>query len=163
MIAVAEFYENASELQQTIASARWHSWMIVAAVMACKTGLLMSIVHRGSRTIDLQRNALQSQMVEVTNTSEQNRLPRNRVQETSERVAELNERFLNRTSAELHNGPSQLLSLASLRLGEARKIDDKQDRDSEIDIIKTALDASFFFISTSFAIVLFLVSHCPRG
>ena len=140
VVAVTEFYEDATELQQTIASARLQSWMIVAAVMASMAGLLMTIVHRGSKTIDRQRNALQSQLVEVTNTSEQNRLLRNRVQEASERVAELNERFLKRTSAELHDGPAQLLSFASLRLGEAGRIGDKQDRDSELQVIKTALD-----------------------
>ena len=140
VIAVAEFYENATELQQTIASARRQSWMIVAAVMACMAGLLMTIVHRGSMTIDRQRSALQSQLVEVTNTSEQNRLLRNRAQEASERVTELNERFLKRTSAELHDGPAQLLSFASLRLGEASKIGNKRERDTEIEVIKTALN-----------------------
>ncbi len=140
IIAVAEFYEIAAELQGTIASARLKSWMIVAAVMAGMAGLLMTIVHRGSKTIDRQRNALQSQLVEVTHASEQNRLLKNRVQEASERVSELNERFLKRTSAELHDGPAQLLSFASLMLGEASKIDNRQDRDNELKVIKTALD-----------------------
>jgi len=139
VIAVAEFYENGTELMKSLAEARRQSWLVVAAVMLCIAGLLMTFVFRASRTIDRQQEALRHQLAEVTESAEQNRQLRQRLQLASERVTELNERFLKRTSAELHDGPAQLLSFASLRLGEARKMVDKIERDEEISSIERAL------------------------
>ncbi len=139
-IAVAEFYEDGTDLKKTLADARLRSWLMVALTMTAMAGLLMIIVYRGSKTIDQQQATLHSQLEEVTATSEQNQTLRRRVQQASERLAELNERFLKRTSAELHDGPSQLLSFAALRLGEARKIADEKDREDEFDKIEKALE-----------------------
>ncbi|MGI9355720.1 MAG: sensor histidine kinase [Rhizobiaceae bacterium] len=139
VIAVAEFYENGTELKKSLAVARLQSWLVVAAVMAGIAGLLMTFVLRASRTIDRQQETLRHRLAEVTESSEQNQLLRQRLQQASERVTELNERFLKRTSAELHDGPAQLLGFASLRLGEARKMANKSERDEELGTIERAL------------------------
>ncbi len=140
IIAVAEFYENATELQASLASARFKSAIVFAGVALTMALMLMGIVHRGSQTIDKQGEELRVQLREATRASEQNQRLKERVQRASERVAELNEQYLNRTGAELHDGPAQLLALASLRIDSLRKTTSEEKRTEEIDIIKGALD-----------------------
>ena len=140
VMAVAEFYEDGTDLRETIASAKRQSWMLVGAVMTTMAGLLMTIVFQGSRTIDRQKIVLGDQLRAMTIASEQNRKLRKRVQNASERVTELNEQFLRKTSAELHDGPAQLLGFAALRIGEVRKIRNVSQRDDELKLIGKTLD-----------------------
>ena len=140
VMAVAEFYEDGTDLTETIALAKRQSWLLVGAVMSTMAGLLMTIVFQGSKTIDRQRIALSDQLKAVTIASEQNRKLRKRVQNASERVTELNEQFLRKTSAELHDGPAQLLGFAALRIGEVRKIANDRQRDDELKLIGETLD-----------------------
>ncbi len=140
IIAVAEFYENATALKATLASARYKSALVFAAVALTMALMLMGIVHRGSQTIENQREKLRLRLDEATRASEQNQRLKERVQRASERVAELNEQYLNRTGAELHDGPAQLLALASLRLDSLRKENDPEKRARETAVIKGALD-----------------------
>ena len=116
VIAVAEFYEIASELEEELFQARLISWLVVAAVSLSMFGLLFGIVLRGSRIIETQRAAQSRRVKELARLAEQNDTLRLRVQRASNRVVEYNERHLRRISAELHDGPAQLLALASLRL-----------------------------------------------
>lgn len=116
VIAVAEFYENASELKKELFHARLTSWLVVAVVSLSMFGLLFGIVLRGSRIIETQRAAQLQRVEELARLAEQNDVLRLRVQRASNRVVEYNERQLRRISAELHDGPAQLLALASLRL-----------------------------------------------
>jgi signal transduction histidine kinase len=119
VVAVAEFYEIASELQTSLADARIKSWLVVAGVTLCMMGLLSGIVLRGSRVITEQRRSLEERVRELSQLLEQNVELRQRVQAASGRSTALNERYLRRIGAELHDGPAQLLALASLRLGSA--------------------------------------------
>ena len=140
IIAVAEFYENATDLQSSLTSARYKSAFVFVGVTLVMALMLMGIVHRGSQTIDKQRKALGIQLREARHASEQNQRLKERVQRASERVAELNEQYLNRTGAELHDGPAQLLALASLRIDSLKNQNDVTKRSDEISIIKKALD-----------------------
>ena len=140
IIAVAEFYEDATDFKASIASARSKSALVFIGITFAMALMLMGIVHRGSKTIEEQRKTLRLQLSEATLASEQNRQLKERVQRASERVAELNEQYLNRTGAELHDGPAQLLALASLRIDTLRNQPSSAKRKAEIDIIKKALD-----------------------
>jgi hypothetical protein len=113
VVAVAEFYEIASDLQVTLADARLRSWLVVAAVTLAMMALLSGIVLRGSGVISEQRRALEHRIGELLLLLRQNVELRERVQGASGRAAALNERYLRRISAELHDGPAQLLALAS--------------------------------------------------
>ncbi|UCE32262.1 MAG: hypothetical protein JSW68_04915 [Burkholderiales bacterium] len=116
VIAVAEFYENAEHLEQTLLQARLFSWLVVGLVTLSMLGMLSGIVMRGSRTIRVQREALERRVTDLSRLLEQNEALRRRVEEASRRTTEINERYLRRISADLHDGPAQLLSLALLRL-----------------------------------------------
>jgi signal transduction histidine kinase len=139
IIAVAEFYEDASTLKDSLQEARLQSWLVVGIVTLVMALSLFGIVHGGSVLIERQKAVLQNRMVETSRVSEQNRQLRQRVERASGRISELNEQFLRRISAELHDGPAQLVSLAALRLDSLRRDGDRQARDGEINVIHKAL------------------------
>ena len=140
VVAVAEFYELAGELKDNVAAARLRSWLVVAAVTLSMMGLLFGIVSRGSRVITAQRLALEGRVAELSRLLKQNEELRLRVQRASSRAVALNERYLKRISADLHDGPAQLLALASLRIGSAGEAERAEDCVAELDNVRGYLD-----------------------
>jgi len=116
VVAVTEFFEIATDFKATLASALLSSWLIVAGTTLTAFLLLSSIVLRASRTIDDQRGALRRQVSELQGLVTQNSALRQRVQRASRRATALNERYLRRIGADLHDGPAQLVALAALRM-----------------------------------------------
>lgn len=116
VIAVAEFYLDATELKRDLNVAYARSWAIVFLVSGITFAALLGIVRAGSRTIASQNQALEAKLDEVARISDQNTSLRDRVQAAARRVSETNERYMRRVSAELHDGPAQAIALASLRL-----------------------------------------------
>jgi signal transduction histidine kinase len=116
IIAVAEFYETAEALKSNLFWVNLKSWLVVGTVTLTMLGLLSGIVLRGSRTIDRQHLALENRVGELSALLAQNVELRSRIQRASRRTAEINEQYLRRIGADLHDGPAQLLALAALRL-----------------------------------------------
>lgn len=142
VIAVAEFYQIAEELERDLLAAQLMTWGVVASVCLGMFALLFGIVLRGARTIDRQHAELELRLADVARVSEQNAALSLRVQRASMRGAELNERHLRRISAELHDGPAQALAHASLRLDALfRKAPDAapQERDEIRDSLNEAM------------------------
>ena len=146
IIAVAEFYETATALQQNLFRARLESWLVVAAATFLMMMALSGIVVRGSRTIERQRGQLQTRVEELSNLLHQNSELRNRLQMSSNLVAKINERYLRRIGADLHDGPAQLISFALLRLDSLRSSlrkehPDRKDSDEFIAIHEALQEA----------------------
>ncbi len=144
VIAVAEFYQDASALKENLFFANLKSWLVVGLVTLVMLTALSGIVVRGSRTISLQRQDLQERVRELSSLLDQNEELRLRVQRASRRTTEINEQYLRRISADLHDGPAQLLALALLRLnallpGTATPEEDGDGGASDLDMIRTAL------------------------
>lgn len=116
IIAVVEFYASAQQMTRNLLKIQFQSWGVVGLITLVMIGLLFRIVQRGSRTIEAQRLALQKQIQDLSSLLRQNTALRQRVEDSSERAAESNERFLRAISAELHDGPAQNLSFSMLRL-----------------------------------------------
>jgi signal transduction histidine kinase len=116
VVAVSEFYEIATEFEQSLRQARLWGWAAVAGAMLGLFLALSTIVLRGSRTIAEQRRALVRRVSELSELLEHNRLLGQRVQRASQRVVALNENHLRRIGADLHDGPAQLVALASMKL-----------------------------------------------
>ncbi|WP_428622968.1 sensor histidine kinase [Sedimenticola sp.] len=116
IIAVAEFYKSAKLFETQLFNAQVSSWLVVSGVSFVMFLLLFGIVRRGSQTIDTQQRELHSQVQELSDLLAQNRQLHERVQRASNRATEVNERFLRRVSAELHDGPAQSIGFALLRL-----------------------------------------------
>jgi signal transduction histidine kinase len=116
VIAVAEFYENAEALGIDIENARRTGWLVVGGTFLASGLLLFGIVQAGGRTIRQQREALTRQLETTQKISAQNAVLRRRVVAASARATAQTERAIRRIGSDLHDGPAQYLSLASLRL-----------------------------------------------
>lgn len=143
VVAVSEFFEVAHEFEWSLKQARLLSWLAVAAFTTIFFGLLSIIVLRGSRTIDSQRRALNDRIDELSALLRQNDALRARVQRATQRATSLNESYLRRIGADLHDGPAQLVAYASLRLDSPKLADPRtsaEEREASLTNIKTSLD-----------------------
>lgn len=114
IIAIAEFYEVATQMKSDLTKARLTSWLAVLLVMAAIYASLYAIVQRGSRVIDRQ-------VVDLTEMAARNVSLRLKVQGAAARFSQLNDQALRRIGADLHDGPAQLMGFAALRLDALRK------------------------------------------
>jgi signal transduction histidine kinase len=112
VIAVAEFYQTISQLQGIIRRAQFQSWLVVALVMLLAYALLVGIVRQGHRIIIHQQDALNHQVQTLNTLLKQNQELTERLRRASLRTTTHNERFLNRISSEIDDGPAQELSLS---------------------------------------------------
>ena len=142
VIGAVEFYEDATELH----AALWRARLQTAAIVffaALMIGLaLFGIVRGASATIERQGAALVARIADAERIGEQNRRLRLRVERASARGTELNERLLRRISADLHDGPAQLMSLAALRLDGVAAASSLSARQAEASAVREALTAS---------------------
>ncbi len=116
MIAVGEFYVRAEKLKSDIFEAKLESWLVLGGITLVAVTSLLGMVRGASRTIDDQRASLQQRVIQLSQLLRQNQDLRERVERSSERASEMNEKFLRRLGSELHDGPAQLIGLALLRL-----------------------------------------------
>jgi signal transduction histidine kinase len=115
VIAVAEFYQRVDEVMHESAAEQRQSWLVVAPTTAVMYLLLFILVRRGSQTIDLQRRELNEQVEQLTALNTQNEQLHDRVRRAAASTTALNETFLRRISADLHDGPCQDLGYALMR------------------------------------------------
>ncbi len=138
VLGVAEFYENASALRGTLRQAT----LIVVAITIGATFLvgttLFGIVHQASRTIERQRHDLRTRTDEAERVSEVNRELRLRVQRAASRGLAMYERRVRQLSADLHDGPAQLIGFAALRISSLKDVPPAWE--AECTTIKQTLD-----------------------
>ena len=150
VVAVAEFYQTIDELRDEVRAAQWRSWLVVIVATLAMYLLLAGLVGRASRTITVQQGELHSQVSQLRALLVQNQELHGRVRRAAARTTALNERFLRRISADLHDGLAQDLSLALLRLeslgsdGETASQDSRAGRPSSRDYetVRTALGSA---------------------
>jgi signal transduction histidine kinase len=116
VIAAAEFYQRPDEIDGLARTAQLKSWTWVGFVMFLMYLSLFMLVRRGSKTIDNQQAELNKKISELTNLNEQNIQLQERVIKAAERATLLNETFLQRVSADIHDGPGQDLGFALMRI-----------------------------------------------
>ena len=116
VVAAAEFYYAADDLEEAVAAALGRSWLVVGVAALGIYAVLAVFVRGASGTIDRQQRALAEQVDRLSDLLRQNEALHERVRTAAARTAALNERFLRRISAELHDGPAQDISLALLQL-----------------------------------------------
>ena len=103
-------------LDRQLATAQRNSWLMVGGAAVVMYLLLGGFVRFASETIRRQQTELSNQVVQLKDLLTQNDELHERVRRAARRTTALNERFLRRISAELHDGPAQDLGLALLRL-----------------------------------------------
>ncbi len=119
VIAVAEFYAIMDDLEREISAAKWRSWLVVGLISLGTYLLLIGFVQRASNTILHQQDELGAKVTDLNAALGRNEELTERVRRAATRTTALNERYLRRISAELHDGPAQDLSFALLRLDTA--------------------------------------------
>ena len=140
VVAVSEFYEAATDFHETMTAALRGTWLVVAVATATALALLSGIVFHGSRTIQTQRATLEAKVAELQATLAQNSSLRQRVQRASRRATAINERYLRRIGADLHDGPAQLVALAALRMDSPALAEaSRETREAEIAGIQKTL------------------------
>jgi signal transduction histidine kinase len=116
IIAVVEFYQSVDDLEAEVAARQREGWLAVGATAAVIYLVLVGYVRWANRTIGRQRAVLRDQVTWLTDLLSQNEELHNRMHRAAGSVTELNEQWLRRISAELHDGPAQDIGLALLRL-----------------------------------------------
>ncbi len=140
VIAVVEFYQTIDDLEKTVSSAQRQSRFIVALIMLSTYGLLVSIVRQGHRTILKQQADLNTKVDELNILLEKNSELSERVRRAASRTAALNERFLRRISAELHDGPAQDMSFSLLHLDNVASALEKDVEENKKGFYNKAID-----------------------
>lgn len=116
IVAVSEFYQTTDELEREVRAAQLRSWLVVGVATLMMYVLLAGLVGGASNTIVAQQSELRDKVVQLTALLAQNEQLHERVRRAAARTTALNERYLRRISADLHDGPGQDLGLALLRI-----------------------------------------------
>lgn len=119
IIAVAEFYQRVDTLEEKIVTAQRTGWLILGITMTIMYLLLVGFVQGAGNRIEEQEMKLKEQVNQLTALLTRNKELSQRVRLAAANAVALNEKILRRTSAELHDGPVQEISLALLRLDRA--------------------------------------------
>jgi signal transduction histidine kinase len=118
VFAVAEFYLSVDKLKHDILAAQERSWALVALSTFAVYLLLYSLVRRASNTIDVQQRDLRKQLKQLHSALDENDRMREQLREAGESTTALNEEFLLRIAADLHDGPAQTIAFALMRFDE---------------------------------------------
>lgn len=116
IIAVAELYQLPDELEAEVNHDRLVAWGLVAAAALLAYLALARVVNQGSKRIISQDSELREQVRQLSALLDQNAGLHDRLRRAAERTTELNELERRRIGSDLHDGPTQTLAFAMLRL-----------------------------------------------
>lgn len=138
IIAVVEIHETAETLERSLNGTNLLVWSLVVAGALVAIVILFGIVQRGSRTIQAQRHDLAERLKASLNL----RAQVGEVQEArrlSDNAANLAEKRLKLASADLHDGPSQLINFALLKAQESGMAKTPTERARILNAMRTSL------------------------
>jgi signal transduction histidine kinase len=116
IIAVAEFYQRPDELEAEVNGDRLIAWGLVGGATILAYLALVRVVRQGSETIVRQQDELRQRVRELSTLLDQNASLHDRVRHAAIRTTALTELERRRIGSDLHDGPSQTLAFALLRL-----------------------------------------------
>lgn len=145
--AVAEFYLSVDKLKRDILAAQQRSWGLVALSTLAVYLLLYSLVRRANNTINEQQRDLHQQLRQLHAVLDENERMREQLREAGISTTALNEEFLLRIAADLHDGPAQTIAFALMRFDEFAEtchgcISSQGEAPHELDSIQNALQCS---------------------
>ena len=147
VVAVAEFYLTVEKLKHDIRATQQRSWMLVAFSTLAIYVLLFSLVRRANDTIQDQQRDLRHQLEQLRAALGENDHMRERLREAGVSTTTLNEEFLIRIAADLHDGPAQLIAFALMRFDEFAStcrgcVSSSGNAAQDLQRIKSALESS---------------------
>jgi signal transduction histidine kinase len=145
--AVAEFYLSVDKLKRDILAAQQRSWGLVALSTLAVYLLLYGLVRRANNTINAQQLDLRNQLQQLHSVLNENDRMREQLREAGVSTTSLNEEFLLRIAADLHDGPAQTIAFALMRFDEFAAtchgcVSSQGDPPQELDSIQNALQSS---------------------
>jgi len=147
VFAVAEFYLSVESLKRDIRAAQERSWGLVGLSTIAIYLLLYGLVQRANNTINEQQRNLRQQLQQLRTVLDENDRMREQLREAGISTTALNEEFLLRIAADLHDGPAQTIAFALMRFDEFAKschgcISSQDDTVQELGSIQNALQSS---------------------
>ena len=141
VIAVAEFYQRPDELEAEVGRDRLIAWGLVAGATVLAYLALVRVVRQGSSTIIRQERELRHQVDELSGLLAQNARLSDRIRHAAARSTALTELERRRIGSDLHDGPSQTLAFAMLRLDAVESRLDAAGRpeDPDLEAVRGAL------------------------
>ena len=116
ILAVSEIYLPVASIATELRNANVLNWLLLGSWVVLTMSVLFDIVHDGSETIEKQKSRLTGQIRDLTTLLDQNEGLRRQLQDKTAEAALIHERILQKVSADLHDGPAQLLTFQLLRL-----------------------------------------------
>jgi signal transduction histidine kinase len=116
IIAVAELYQLPDDIEAEISHERMQAWGFVAAAALLAYLALAVVVRQGNRKIVSQESELRARVRQLSGLLEQNAGLHDRLRRSAARTTALTELERRRIGSDLHDGPTQTLALAMLRL-----------------------------------------------
>ena len=116
IIAVAELYQRPNDLENQINHDRLMAWGLVAGAALLAFLALALVVRQGSKKIISQDSELREKVRQLSTLLDQNAGLHDRLRRAAARTTALNELERRRIGSDLHDGPSQTLAFAMLRL-----------------------------------------------
>lgn len=98
--------------------------------------------RRGIKTIEQQEGKLNQQIMRLSALLAANKSLQKSMKTASSRAVELNEQFLRRVGADLHDGPAQMIGYSVLRLNSISKEEQAKQFSHEFHAVREALDQS---------------------
>jgi signal transduction histidine kinase len=138
LYAVAEFYINANALQADLSARYFKSWLVVGSMALLMILLTSGVVMRGNETIKQQHRALQIQVKKLSALLTENRDLGVKIEAATRDKTVILDQYLQRITADLHDGPAQQLALASLRLNSLSEGFDQSSRSKRDNGMKLA-------------------------
>jgi signal transduction histidine kinase len=141
VIAVAEFYQLPDEVDAEVNRDRLITWGMVAGATTLAYLALVRVVRQGSETIVRQQGELRRRVGELSDLLDQNARLSERIRHAAARTTTLTELERRRIGSDLHDGPSQTLAFAMLRLDdvESRLEVAGQGGDTDLQAVRSAL------------------------
>jgi signal transduction histidine kinase len=141
VIAVAEFYQLPDEVDAEVNRDRLITWGMVAGATTLAYLALVRVVRQGSETIVRQQGELRRRVGELSDLLDQNARLSERIRHAAARSTTLTELERRRIGSDLHDGPSQTLAFAMLRLDdvESRLEVAGQGGDTDLQAVRSAL------------------------
>jgi signal transduction histidine kinase len=141
VIAVAEFYQLPDELEAEVNRDRLIAWGLVAGATVLAYLALVRVVRQGSATILHQQGELRHRVDELSSLLDQNARLSDRIRHAAARTTALTELERRRIGSDLHDGPSQSLAFAMLRLDAvADRVDHGNATDPDLEAVRLALN-----------------------
>ena len=142
VLAVAEFYQTTDELAQEVRVAQAGSWLVVVGITLAMYLMLFGVVRRGSETIAAQREELKARVGELSEVLRKNQELGDHIRLAAVRTTTLNDQFLRRIAADLHDGAAQDLALGLMQFESLAQKCESHGNGEEAGKVRAALQSA---------------------